>query len=233
MICYAEANRTDPEPARRKLMASQGDISGLVAELKAGKRDAAGPLWDAYYRRLMGLARAKLGRLPRRVIDEEDVALSAFDSFCRGAKLGCFPRLEDRADLWQVLGMITARKTADLHKYLGRKKRGEGQVRGDSALLGNDSQAVGGLDGLPGEEQPPDVTCAITEECQRLLDCLPDETLRQVVLGKLAGYSNPELAEQLKCSLASVGRKLGRVRRAWKRLLKEKGESFGADSGSN
>jgi hypothetical protein len=37
-------------------MASQGDISGLVAELKAGKRDAARPLWDAYYRRLMGFS---------------------------------------------------------------------------------------------------------------------------------------------------------------------------------
>jgi DNA-directed RNA polymerase specialized sigma24 family protein len=203
-------------------MASQGDISGLVAELKAGKRDAARSLWDAYYRRVMGLARAKLGGLPRRVFDEEDVALSAFDSFCRGAELGRFPRLEDCDDLWQVLGMITARKAADLHEYLGRKIRGEGQVRGDSALLGNDSQAVGGLDGLPGEEQPPDLACAMAEECQRLLDSLPDETLRVVVLGKLEGQTNPELAEQLKCSLATVGRKLDRVRRAWKRLLKEK-----------
>ena len=44
MFCYAEANRTDPHPAWRQLMASQGDISGLVAELKAGKRDAARPL---------------------------------------------------------------------------------------------------------------------------------------------------------------------------------------------
>ena len=204
-------------------MDSQGDISGWVAKLKAGKRDAAGPLWDAYYRRLMGLARAKLGRLPRRVAGESEVVVSAFNSFCRGAELGRFPRLEDRDDLWQVLGMITARKAADLRQYHRRKKRvpGSGQVRGDSALLGNDSQAVGGLDGLPGEEQPPDVACAMAEECQRLLDCLPDETLRVVVLGKLEGYSNPELAEQLKCSLATVGRKLDRIRHVWQRLQNE------------
>jgi hypothetical protein len=69
MFCQAEANRTDPHPAWRQLMDSQGDISGLVAELKAGKRDAARPLWDAYYRLLMGLARAKLGGLPLRVFD--------------------------------------------------------------------------------------------------------------------------------------------------------------------
>jgi DNA-directed RNA polymerase specialized sigma24 family protein len=205
-------------------MASQGDISGWVAKLKAGKRDAAGPLWDAYYRRLMGLARAKLGRLPRRVASESDVVVSAFDSFCRGAELGRFQRLEDRDDLWQVLGMITARKAADLRKHLGRKKRGEGQVRGDSALLGNDSQAVDGLDGLPGEEQPPDVACAMAEECQRLLDCLPDETLRVVALGKLEGYSNPELAQRLGCALATVGRKLERIRDIWERLQKDEEE---------
>jgi DNA-directed RNA polymerase specialized sigma24 family protein len=202
-------------------MASQGDISGLVAELKAGKRDAARPLWDAYYRRLMGLARAKLGRLPRRVAGESDVALSAFDSFCRGAELGRFPRLEDRDDLWQVLGMITARKAADLREHHNRLKRGPGRVRGDSALLGHDSGAVGGLDGLAGTAVAPDEACAMAEECQRLLDCLPDDSLRVVVLGKLEGYSNPELAERLGCALATVGRKLGRVRRAWKRLLKE------------
>jgi DNA-directed RNA polymerase specialized sigma24 family protein len=222
-------------------MDSSGDISGFVAQLKAGQRGspngditqwlrrlekgdrvAVQKLWDACYRRLMGLARVKLGGLPRRVFDEEDVALSAFYSFCRGAELGRFPRLEDRDDLWQVLGMITARKAADLREHHNRLKRGPGRVRGDSALLGNDSQAVGGLDGLPGKEQPPDVICMMEEECQRLLDCLPDETLRVVVLGKLEGQTNPKLAEQLKCSRASVGRKLGRVRRAWKRLLKEK-----------
>jgi DNA-directed RNA polymerase specialized sigma24 family protein len=201
-------------------MANQGDISGWVAKLKAGKRDAAGPLWDAYYRRVMGLARAKLRRLPRPVADESAVALSAFDSFCRGAQQGRFPRLENRDDLWQVLGMITARKAADLIVHEGRDKRDwrrlQKHLAGDSDS--NDSQAVGGLDGLPGQEQPPDLACAMAEECQRLLDCLPDETLRQVVLGKLEDYSNHELAEQLKCSLATVGRKLKRIRHVWQRL---------------
>src|SRR5262245_17835677 len=83
----------------RQLVDSSGDISRVVAQLKAGQRDAARPLWDRYSRRLLGLAQAKLGGLPRRALsafDEEDVALSAFDSFCRGAELGRFPRLEDR-----------------------------------------------------------------------------------------------------------------------------------------
>jgi DNA-directed RNA polymerase specialized sigma24 family protein len=112
-------------------MPVNGDVTQWLRRLQQGDREAVQQLWDAYYRRLMGLARAKLGRLSQRMADKEDVALSAFASFCRGAELDRFPRLENRDDLWQVLGMITARKAADLHQYLGRKKRVpvSGQVR--------------------------------------------------------------------------------------------------------
>jgi hypothetical protein len=72
-------------------MDSQGEISRFVAYLKAGKRDAARLLWQRYYRRQLGLARAKLGGLPRQVADEEEVALSAFDSFVRRAEQCGFP----------------------------------------------------------------------------------------------------------------------------------------------
>jgi hypothetical protein len=48
---------------------------------------------------MVGLARARLQGLPRRAADEEDVALSAFASFCRAAEAGRFPRLCDRLRL--------------------------------------------------------------------------------------------------------------------------------------
>jgi hypothetical protein len=53
----------------------------------------------------------------RRVADEEDVALSAFDSFCAGAERGRFPDLKDRDNLWALLVTITARKAADLAQH--------------------------------------------------------------------------------------------------------------------
>ena len=67
-------------------------------------------LWERYFRRLVGLARRKLQDTPRRVADEEDVALSAFASFCRGAEAGCFPQLADRDNLWHLLVTLTERK---------------------------------------------------------------------------------------------------------------------------
>jgi hypothetical protein len=77
------------------------------------------------------------------VADEEDVALSAFDSFCRGAEKGRFPRLQDCDDLWQLLFMITTRKAADLVEHERRQKRGGGLVLDEAMLAGTGYDGTG------------------------------------------------------------------------------------------
>src|ERR1700676_382215 len=116
-------------------MSMPGSVTHWVGQLKAGERDAAQQLWEAYFRRLVGLARKKLQGAKVRTADEEDVALSAFDSFCRGAEHGRFPQLGDRNDLWRLLVVITGRKAIDLIQKEGRQKRGGGALLGESALL--------------------------------------------------------------------------------------------------
>jgi hypothetical protein len=95
-------------------MSEDGSISGWINQLKAGDDAAVQKLWQAYFQRLVALARAKLRGVPRRAEDEEDAALSAFDSFCRGAEQGRFPQLNNRDDLWRLLVLITSRKAYDL-----------------------------------------------------------------------------------------------------------------------
>jgi hypothetical protein len=65
--------------------------------------------------------------------DEEDAALSPFDSFCRRAQAGQLPHIEDRDDLWKTLFVLTARKSVNLMRVELRQKRGAGQVRQGSA----------------------------------------------------------------------------------------------------
>jgi hypothetical protein len=72
-------------PQSEKPMSSTPSVSALVEHLQAGHREAAQQFWEACYPRLVALTRKKLGGTARRVADEEDVALSAFDSFCRNA----------------------------------------------------------------------------------------------------------------------------------------------------
>ena len=145
-----------------------GSISQWLIGLRDGDADAAAELWRRYFDRLTHLARRRLGSMPRRVVDEEDVALSAFDSFCRAAAAGRFPKLDDRDDLWQVLVLIAARKAASAGRQARRQKRGSGQVRGHSCF----GQAIDGDEGwraLVADEPSPEVAAAVAEEYQRLM----------------------------------------------------------------
>ena len=74
-------------------------ITRWIGNLKQGDDEAALQLWERYFQRLVQLARHKLGTTPRRVADEEDVALSVFRRLCDGAQDGRFEQLTDRDDL--------------------------------------------------------------------------------------------------------------------------------------
>src|SRR6516165_3804153 len=121
-------------------MASSHSVSHWIGQLRAGDQVAAQHLWEGYFRRLVGLARCKLQGLPRRAADEEDVALSAFASFCHGVECGRFPQLADRNDLWRLLVTITARKAIHLARDERSQKRG-GVVRDQAAQGGRDGSA--------------------------------------------------------------------------------------------
>jgi DNA-directed RNA polymerase specialized sigma24 family protein len=200
-------------------MSSTGSVTHWISLLKAGNHAAAQPLWERYYRRLVGLAYKKLQGLPRRAADEEDVVLSAFDSFCRGAEGGKFPRLVDRDDLWQLLVVITARKACDLVEYEHRQKRGGGKVLGESALAGADSllELEPGMEQVIGNEPTPEFAAQVAEECQRLLDQLDDPELRSIALWRLEGYTNKQIAEKLSCVPRTVKRKLDRIHYLWEK----------------
>src|SRR6516225_7420638 len=105
-------------------MASEGSISRWLGPLKAADAEAAQELWERYFGRLVKVARKRLRSRRPRTADEEDVALSAFHSLCRGAQRGRFPQLEDRDDLWRLLVVLTNRKASHLVRDEGRQKRG-------------------------------------------------------------------------------------------------------------
>lgn len=197
-------------------MSSAGSITVWLDRLKSGDAAAVQPLWEAFFRRLVGLARSKLRGAPRRIADEEDVALSAFDSFFRAAEAGRFPQLEDRDDLWQLLLMITSRKAADVIERENRQKRGSGQVQNISALAaGNSSDASSPVLDAEGRDIDPQVAVQVAEELERLLQALGDPELRSVAVWRMEGYTNAEIAEKLKLSVGTIERKLRLVRQVW------------------
>jgi DNA-directed RNA polymerase specialized sigma24 family protein len=181
----------------------------MIDLLKSGDREAACDLWGRYFQRLVELAKLHLRSTPRRAIDEEDVAVSVFDSFFRRAERGQFPRLDDRQDLWQLLYVLTVRKAANLAHHEHRGRRGGGRVVAISDLDGFDAEAI--LDAEPS----PELAAQVAEQCRKLLECLDDETLMLVARWKMEGYTNAEIAHRIGCIEQTVERKLRTIRRIW------------------
>jgi DNA-directed RNA polymerase specialized sigma24 family protein len=186
-----------------------------IGRVKGGDPAAAQELFQEYFQRLVRFAQRKLAAAPRRAADEEDVVLSAINSFCLGAAQGKFPQLKDRDGLWRLLVTITARKALRQAQHARRQKRGGGKVRGESVFLGTDAAAGDGIDQIVGREPTPAFAAELTEEFQRLLDRLGDETLCEVAVLKMQGHTNQEIAAELGCALRSVERKLRGIRRIW------------------
>jgi RNA polymerase sigma factor (sigma-70 family) len=182
-------------------------VTNWLAQLKAGDSDAAQALWHRYFARLVELARAHLSRHVRRAADEEDVAQSAFASFCVGATAGRFPRLADRHDLWRLLLTLTARHARKQARYETAQRRDAGRVI--SAADGFD------LDRFAGDEPGPALAAEVADELTLLLARLPSEALRIVAMDLLAGYTAPEIAHRVGCSLRTVERRWQRIRQFW------------------
>jgi DNA-directed RNA polymerase specialized sigma24 family protein len=197
-------------------MASDGSVTHWIGQLQAGDSTAAQPLWERYFIRLVHLARGKLQGQPRRAADEEDVALSAFDSFCRAAEARRFPALADRDSLWRLLVTLTARKALHLIRDERRDKRGGGHVLDEAALAaGQRDDTEAGLDRVVAAEPTPEFAARVAEECRRLLDLLGEDELRVIAVSRMEGYSTEEIAGRLGCAPQTVERKVRRIRGLW------------------
>jgi DNA-directed RNA polymerase specialized sigma24 family protein len=191
------------------MLSPSHSITRCIDMLKQGDRAAAEVLWDSYIHRLVALARGRLGGIARRAADEEDVALSAFDSFCRRAEHGQFARLTDRDDLWQILVLITERKAIDLMRREGRQSRGAGRVSPFTDLERQGPWNI--VDHRP----TPDFAAQVVDEFRSLLGRLGDDSLRTVALAKMEGYTNKQIAARLGCIEQTVERKLRSIRKIW------------------
>lgn len=192
------------------------EVSQWLEGVAQGEQTAIQKVWDCCHEQLMRLARRKLGEGSRRMADEEDVALSAFHSFCQGAAAGKFPELGDRHDLWRILVTITARKAAAQLRRGRRQKRGGGTVRGESVFLRRDDLELDrGVQEVAANAPTPEVAAMMSDQCEHLLDQLHDDLLRQVALARLEGYSNEEIAVLMGCAPRTVERKLARIRELW------------------
>ncbi len=189
-------------------MSSEGSVTRWYHELEKGNEAAATELWDHFFDRVVKLASHKLGSSPRQVRDEEDIAISAFKSLCKGIQRGRFPALSNREDLWRLLIVITSRKVQDQIAYQHRQKRSTDapQALAEDDLLVNEAVS---------REPTPEFAAQMADTIDGLMQRLSHEDLRSIAMMKLEGYTNAEIAERLKRGVATIERKLRTIRTLW------------------
>lgn len=191
-------------------------VTAWIGDLKQGHDDATQKIWERYFERLVRVASRKLGSAPRRIADEEDVAVSVFNTLCEGAAAGRFDQLNDRDDLWKLLTAIAGMKAVDQIRRQTAKKRGGEKVRGES-IVGTSQMA--GFDQFIHDEPTPEFLAVMDEQQQAMFGALPDPSQQAVARLRLEGHGNEDIAEKLNMSLRSVERKLKVIREIWTSVI--------------
>jgi DNA-directed RNA polymerase specialized sigma24 family protein len=201
-----------------EVLSSDDPITIWIDELRRGDDLAGSKLWAHFFHRLREIARPKLRLATRPVYDEDDAAQSAFKSVYAGIIAGRFPDLQDRDSLWRSMLVITAQKVSNRHRYDQRQRRDVRRNRSDSIFMNSSHEGVAGEHRLASREPTPEFAAEFVETCERLLESLDDTRLKEVASLKMEGYTDSEIADQLKCSRRTVQRRLMIIRRHWEVL---------------
>lgn len=195
-------------------LTSEDSVTRWCLAMKAGDESAAHQLWQTFFHRLVDFASRRLSGSSTAVADEEDIALSAFKSFCFGIRKGRFGSLTDRESLWRLLVVITARKAVDHVAYNRRQKRSE--------LRNVNCTTSDGYDDLIASfvctEPTPALEVEMAENLKQAIDSLEQPELKQIAIYKLDGFTNQEIAQKLHRGLSTIERKLRTIRGIWSQL---------------
>jgi DNA-directed RNA polymerase specialized sigma24 family protein len=200
-------------------VSKEGSVTKLLKPLRNGDSHAVNVLWKRYFQRMSAAGRARLVGDYTAVADEEDAALSAFDTFCRRMRDGQFEQLANRNDLWALLVVLTRRKVTKHQRHSGRQKRGGGMRRTPLGRLSDDSLEGQGGSKIEDVRWVSTVRDGLDVHCHELLELLPEESLRHVAIRKLEGYSHDEIATELGIAVRSVQRKLHCIRSIWEQEI--------------
>ena len=161
----------------------------LLTRIEQGDEHAFTALFEKYQKRLALLIHYKLSHEMRRLADVEDVLQETFLEAFRDLERF---RYEKPGAFLSWLSRIADHVIADAARFHGRRKRRADLVR---------FRSEGNPDGPePVDSATPSRLMAEKESLQALiqkLDSLPEDYRRAILLAKVEGLSNAEMAEQL------------------------------------
>jgi len=197
-------------------MSSPGSLTQCIYDLKSPdhrlRDQAARLIWERFSARLQLLVRRHLDNRIRRREDEQDVLQSMYASFCTGQIEGkTTPTSRD--ELWKLLVRIALCKvvnTAQRHTAARRDVRRERAKPNE--LNDGFTFPQWMLEHVDSSQPTADEQFLVIDELERLLSVLPEDH-RQIVLWKVDGFKNAEIASMIGRTVRSVELKLQLIRR--------------------
>jgi RNA polymerase sigma-70 factor (ECF subfamily) len=175
----------------------------LIARIEQGDNSAFTPLFEKYQKRLALLIHYKLSQELRRLTEVEDALQETFLEAFRDIERF---RYEKPGGFLNWLSRIADHVIADAARFHARRKRRAEHVR---------FRSEGTPDGAePADSATPSRLLAEKESLQALiqkLDSLPEDYRRAILLAKVEGLSNAEMAERLDRSRESTALLLHRA----------------------
>ncbi|WP_165234510.1 RNA polymerase sigma factor [Aquisphaera insulae] len=213
-------------------MNSDGSLTHVVYDLRspnAALRDeAARIIWERFSPRLKVLVRRHLDNRILRREDEHDILQSMFASFFKGQYEGKTAPAS-RKELWKLLVRITMCKVVNTANRHMAERRDFRKERMDRPTARDDSRLPHWLLEHVDRNQPsPEDQVAVVEEVTRLLDMLPEEQ-RRIVVWKLEGFTNAEIASMIDRTVRAVELKLQLIRKR----LEQESHRLGLHQGSS
>ena len=193
-------------------MADSDPISMWIERLRQSDDMAAKAVWNHFAYRLCELARSRLSPATRRVYDEDDAVQSVFRSVCLGLAEGRFPELKDRESMWRLMLVITSQKISNRHRFDRQLRRDVSRTLTDSVFCGN-SDSISENQLAMSREPTPEFAAEFLETCESLFTGLNDPGLEQVVMLRLEGFTDTEIANRLNCSRRTIQRRMEIIRR--------------------
>jgi RNA polymerase sigma-70 factor (ECF subfamily) len=198
-------------------MSSIGSLTLCIQHLQSPdgreRDEAARIIWERFATRLQALVRRHLDNRVRRREDEQDILQSMYASFCSGQRAGkTSPASRD--ELWKLLVRITMCKVVNTaHRHLAAR-RDVRRERGGSERAGSGAAAFPRwmLDHVDRAQPSPEDKVVVIEEIDRLLRGLPED-LRRIVLWKLDGFTNAEIACMIGRTVRCVELKMQWIRK--------------------
>ncbi|MDR0337375.1 MAG: hypothetical protein LBI18_09820 [Planctomycetaceae bacterium] len=202
---------------------SDSNLKLLLDAVQNQNQEAFEQFWHLHFDRLTTLARRKMSQVNKRVSDEEDIAISALNSFYNGLAEKRFHSIQGNNELWKILATIVCRKISKQKRGEFTQKRGGGQVRGESFFnAGPATEQVNeraGFGNVAGTTTTPYLEVEFLDTCKKLYEILDDESIRNVARLTMEGYSIDEIAAELGCVRRTVERKLKIIREKWKQEI--------------